>query len=149
MAVLRTLGIGVAVALVAGLVTGLVARLAMRVAAVATGGPTAFSLGATAGIVLFFCVAALPGALVAAGTPHRARWLAAVALPALLTVPAIGIATEDIPYLELLIPMRATVVIAAAAVVFLAIALLPVLVVRLAERWRRVPLSPARGREAA
>ena len=86
--------IGAAVS--AGVIIGLVSRMGMALVAIAAGHSSQFSLSGTASILFIYSVAMIPGALVAAFTRGPIRWLLPAAGGALLLVPAIGVASEEI-----------------------------------------------------
>jgi len=78
------IGLGLAVAVVAGVVDGGVARLLMRGVALATGEVPAFSLAATVGIMLVFVITAVPLGVTAELTSRRDVRFAAGAVGTLL-----------------------------------------------------------------
>ena len=127
---------GVGAAVVAGVVTGLLARLLMRLVTVAADGTGAFSWGGTASIVVVFVVAALPGALLAAATGRRYRWVLLAAGAAFLLLPATGVAAEEVGGTHGFSAGQWAGVLAAGAGVYACIAALPLLVLRLLDRGR-------------
>ena len=84
MTVAIRIGLGLAVAVVAGVVDGGVARLLMRGVALASGEVPAFSLAATAGIMLVFAITAVPLGVTAELTSRRAARFAAGAVGTLM-----------------------------------------------------------------
>jgi hypothetical protein len=132
----RVLATGLAAAVCAGLLTGVVARVLMRVVALAAGHAGEFTLSATLGILLVFIVAAMPGALLAAASTGRARWSLLAAGAVLLCVPATGIARDELGSTSGFSLTRWTAVIASTAGVYLCIAALPLLALRLVDRRR-------------
>jgi hypothetical protein len=139
-------GVGLLTALITGLVLGAVARSAMAVLALAGTGRSTVTAGGSLFIVLVYAVAALPGALAAALTARRWRWAPAVAGALLLTVPAIGVGSEEVGGMGGLGAGRLVVAVAAGLVVLATVALLPLVTVRLAERLssgRRIDAAPA------
>ena len=127
---------GVGAALVAGVVTGLLARLLMRLVTVAADGLGTFSWAGTAGIVAVFVGAALPGALLAAATRRRYRWVLLAAGAAFLLLPATGVAAEEVGGTQGFSTGQWAGVLAAGAGVYACIAALPLLVLRLLDRDR-------------
>lgn len=83
-------------ALLWGLAAALVFRLLMRAVAEVTSTATAFSLGGTAFIAIFFVVLALPGAIALACSRGRWPWLVLGAGLGLLVVQAVGIGSSDL-----------------------------------------------------
>jgi hypothetical protein len=127
----RRLGLAVVAGVGAGVACGLVARLCMRLATLAAGEEGEFSWGGTAGIVVVFIVAALPGAVAAAFMRGRLRWAVAVVFSLLLCVPATGVATADLGSLDGLTTGQRVGALMAAAGVHLAILSIPVVTARL------------------
>jgi hypothetical protein len=78
----------------------IVSRLMMRAISHLSHEPTEFSWGGTAGIVLLYVLAVLPGALVAAFTTRRWRWLVMAGPTLMLALSGAAIAStviEDAP----------------------------------------------------
>ena len=78
----------------------IVSRLMMRAISHFSHGPTEFSWGGTIGIVLFYVLAVLPGAVAAAFTTRRWRWLVMAGPTLLLALNGAGVAStvvEDAP----------------------------------------------------
>ena len=92
----RRLGSAVAWAVVIGGVTGVVCRALMRVITLLGEQVPSFSLPVSAGIVLFFVLAVLPGAVAAAFTARWWRWLVAAPTTALLFAQGLAIASDDV-----------------------------------------------------
>jgi hypothetical protein len=84
MAVVKRVGLGLVVAVVAGVVDGGIARLLMRGVALATEQVPAFSLEATLGIMLIFSITAVPLGVTAKLTSHRGARFAAGTLGTLV-----------------------------------------------------------------
>jgi hypothetical protein len=137
MPVIRNVALGVVAAMAAGAVVGAFARVLMRLVTVAAGHEAGFSWAATLGIVLVFVIAMVPGAVVAALTTHRLRWLAPIAGAVLLCVPAAAIASSDLGETGDLSAWQWVGVAAATAAIFGLIALAPVVTVRLVDRLAR------------
>ncbi|SEK20430.1 hypothetical protein SAMN05444583_10141 [Rhodococcus maanshanensis] len=129
----RRLVAGVGSAVVAGVLVGIVSRLLMRVTTLAAGGSAGFSWSGSAGIVVLYVAAMIPGALLVATTGGRRSWLLASGA-AFLCLPAIGVASEEIGYLGDLSVVRLLAVGLSGAAVFATLALLPVLTLRLVRR---------------
>ena len=126
----------VLVAAVVGVVVGSVARLLMRAVALLGEQETSFSLPVSAGIVAFFVIAVLPGAVVAALTGRAWRWLAFVPTTGLLFVGGVAIARSDIEEAGTndLEPVQWVGIYGLAGVILLMVLVQPVLVVRLVDR---------------
>jgi hypothetical protein len=137
MRVIRNVAVGAVAAVAVGAVVGALARVLMRLVTVAAGHEAGFSWGATLGIMLVFVIAMVPGAVVAALTTHRLRWLAAIAGAVLLCVPAVAIASSDLGETGGLTASQWVGVGAATAAIFGLIALAPVVTVRLVDRFAR------------
>jgi hypothetical protein len=135
MRVVRGVALGVVAAVVAGAVVGALARALMRLVTLAAGHETAFSWGATLGIMLVFVIAMVPGGVVAALTTHRLRWLAPIAGAVLLCVPAAAIASGDLGETGGLSVVQWIGVGLATLLIFGLIAVAPVATVRLADRF--------------
>lgn len=131
MTVVRKIGVGIAAAVVAGLALGLVARLMMRLATVAAGHESGFSLAGTAGIVMIFVIAAVPGALLASLMNRRGRSALLVVSALLLCVPATAVAGQDLGAVGPLSGVEWVGVGLATAGIYAAILALPVVTLRL------------------
>jgi uncharacterized membrane protein len=131
----HAVAVGVVVALAVGSVVGLVARLLMRVVALATGEPS-FTWGGTLLVALVFVLAVLPGAVAAAVLRGRRRWAVPVLAALLMCVPATGIASDEVGSTADLSSVQWAGLLTAGLGVYLCIAALPVLTVRLVDRWR-------------
>lgn len=132
----RAVGIGAVVAILVGALAGGVARVLMRLVAVAAGHTGEFTWGGTLAILLAFIVVALPGAVAAAAIRGQLRWIVPVVGALLFCVPATGIAFEEVGDAALLSTSELVGVVAASVGVYACIAALPVLTVRLVDRWR-------------
>ncbi len=128
---MRTIGVGVAAGLVAGVLLGAVAPVMMRFAAIAVDLERHFSLAETAVILAVFVVVTLPGAVVAAVSRRRARWVVLALGALLLCVPAAGLASGDLGDVGELTSGQQAALACAVAGVFAAILLLPVVTLRL------------------
>lgn len=133
----QRIGAGLVAGLAVGLVLGLVARICMRVVALASATPTGLSVAGTLGICVIFVLAALPGALVAACTRRRVRWVLPVLGALLLGVAAVQEVAADLSGLSLFTTTRQVITAAAATGIFAAIAVLPSATVRLVDRLLR------------
>jgi hypothetical protein len=98
--VARRIVVGLVAAVGAGAAMGAVARLMMRLATLAAGHPADFSWLGTAGILMVFTVAVVPGALLASLMRRRGRSALLVVGALLLCLPAAGIASTDLGSLE-------------------------------------------------
>jgi hypothetical protein len=116
--------------------TAVPARLLMRLVAVAAGHAGSFSLVASAGIVVVFAMFATPGALLAALTAGRFRWALLAAGTLVLFVPATGIASDELGATHGFSIWRWVAVAASGGAVYLCIVALPIVVLRLVDRWR-------------
>ena len=132
----RAVGAGVVVAILVGALAGAVARVLMRLVAVAAGHTSDFTWSGTSAIVVAFIVVALPGAIVAAAVRGRSRWAVPVVGALSLCVPATGIAFEEVGDTALLSTSQVVGVVACSVGVYACIAAMPVLTVRLVDRWR-------------
>ena len=94
-------------------------------------------MGRHAFILLIFVVAMVPGAAVAALTRRRLRWLLPGAGALFLCVPAVGVASAEVGATAGFDAGQWSGVAIAGLGVFATIALLPVLTVRLTDRWTR------------
>ena len=68
----------------------------MMLVALAAGHATEFTWSGTAGILFGYAVFMLPGALLAALSRRRGRWLLLAIGAAVLLIPALGIASDEI-----------------------------------------------------
>jgi hypothetical protein len=127
----RRLVAGLGSALVAGLLVGIASRLLMRLTTLAAGGSAGFSWSGSIGIVVVYVGAMIPGALLVAATGRRGSWWLLAAGAAFLCPPAIGVASEEVGYLDDLSAMRLLGVGVSGAAVFATLAFLPVLTLRL------------------
>jgi hypothetical protein len=93
---LRKIVAAVAGALFAGIVVGAVSRMLMMLVALAAGHATEFAWSGSASILFGYAMFMLPGALLAALSRRRGRWLLLAVGAAVLLVPAIGVASEEI-----------------------------------------------------
>jgi hypothetical protein len=138
------LAVGVLAALVAGTAVGAVARGLMTLVALAAGDVASFSWSGTSFILLLFVLVMVPGAVVAAFSTHRARWLLPAAGAVFLCVPAVGVAGAEIGGTAGFGAVQWLGVGAGTVALFGTIALLPLVTVRLTDRWLgRRPLVPA------
>jgi hypothetical protein len=147
--VIRGLGRGAAAALVAGAVLGTLSRGLMALVTLAAGGTNSFSWSGTAFILIIYAAAILPGGLLAGVTTHRLRWLLLAAGAAFLCVPAVGVAGAELGSTAGFDTVRWVGVGVTAAAVFGTIGLLPLLTVRLADRWTGRTPGTAVARPAA
>jgi hypothetical protein len=135
---------GVLAALVAGTALGAVARGLMTLVALAAGDVASFSWSGTSFILLLFVLVMVPGAVVAAFSTHRARWLLPAAGAVFLCVPAVGVAGAEIGGTAGFGAVQWLGVGAGTVALFGTIALLPLVTVRLTDRWLgRRSLVPA------
>jgi len=93
---LRKIVAAVAGALFAGIVVGAVSRMIMMLVALAAGHATEFTWSGTAGILFGYAMFMLPGALLAALSRRRGRWVLLAIGAAALLIPALGIASTEI-----------------------------------------------------
>lgn len=153
----REITAGFGAALAAGIVVGAASRVLMRLVALAGEGPVEFSWAGTLGICMVFAAAMLPGAVLAAMSRRRFRWLVLAAAAALLFVPATGIASAEVDNTAAFGIGQWAGVLSAGAGVFVLIAALPVVTLRLVDRLSRghprreppgasIPATPARDR---
>jgi hypothetical protein len=91
----RRLVVAIVAAAAAGTVVGLAARLLMRAVALAAHGTSHFTWTGTVIIVVVFAGAMLPGAMLAA-LARRRRWLLLTTGAVFLLIPATGIATDEV-----------------------------------------------------
>ncbi len=133
----RAVGAAFLAAGVAGLLVAVPARVLMRLVALAAGHQGQFSWSASTGIAVVFIVVMLPGALLAAATSGRWRWVLLAAAALLLTVPATGIAVDEVGGTSTISGPARIGLLAAGAGVYLCLALLPALTLRLVDRWSR------------
>jgi hypothetical protein len=104
-------------------------------AAVAAGKESSFSWSGTASILGLYVLVMVPGGAVAGLTTRRLRWLLPGAGALFLCGPAIGVASEEVGGTGGFGALQWLGVGAAGAAVFATIGLLPLLTVRLADRW--------------
>ncbi|MGY1735986.1 hypothetical protein [Geodermatophilus sp. SYSU D00684] len=136
------IGTGVLAALVAGAALGAVSRALMSLVSLAATGSSTFSWSGTSFVLLLYVLVALPGGAVAGLTVHRLRWLLPVAGALFLCLPAVGVAAAEVGATAGFGALQWLGVVGSGAAVFATIGLLPVLTVRLTDRWlgrRRVP----------
>jgi hypothetical protein len=93
---LRKIVAAVAGALFAGIVVGAVSRMLMMLVALAAGHATEFAWSGSASILFGYAMFMLPGALLAALSRRRGRWLLLAVGAAVLLVPGLGVASEEI-----------------------------------------------------
>lgn len=129
------LGTGVLAALVAGTALGAVSRALMALVTVAAGKPSSFSWNGTAFILGLYVLVMVPGGALAGLTTHRLRWLLPVAGALFLCVPAIAVAAEEVGATDGFGAVQWLGVGTAGAAVFATVGLLPLVTVRLADRW--------------
>jgi hypothetical protein len=113
----------------------------------AADGSSSFSWSGTAFILVLYVLVMVPGGATAGLTTHRGRWLLPGAGALFLCVPAIGVASEEVGATAGFGAVRWIGVGAAGAAVFATIGLLPLLTVRLTDRWlgrRQGALGPHR-----
>jgi hypothetical protein len=122
---------------------GAVSRVLMRVVALAAGEAGAFSWAGTLSILAVFAAAMLPGSLIAAVTTWRRRWLPLAAGALFLFVPATGIASTEIGSTSGFSPAQWLGIAGAGLGVYLLIAAMPLLTLRLIDRYPLV--APADG----
>jgi general stress protein CsbA len=132
---IRTVGVGAAAACIAGVVVGFVARVLMRTVTLSTGAEREFTIGGTLAIIFIYVVAMIPGAVVAAYTTRWWRWIGVAAGSVFLIFPAIGVASEEIGSTEGLSKWRWILLILTSALVFATIAVVPIVAVRLVDRF--------------
>jgi hypothetical protein len=138
-------GTGVLAAVVVGTALGATARALMALVSLAAGGSSSFSWSGTAFILGLYALVMVPGGAVAGLTTHRLRWLLPVAGALFLCAPAIGVASAEVGSTAGFGALQWLGVGAAGTAVFATIGLLPLLTVRLADRWlgrRRGSLIP-------
>jgi hypothetical protein len=140
---------GALAALVAGVAAGAVARVLMALVSLAAEGSTSFSWTGTSFILLIYVLAMLPGGVVAGVTTRRLRWVLPIAGALFLCLPAVGVASAEVDGTGTFSALQWIGVATAGAGVFLTIAVLPLLTVRLADRWLGRRGSPAREASAA
>jgi hypothetical protein len=135
--------VGVLAAVVAGVAVAAVARMLMALVSLSSAGSTSFSWSGTSFILLIYVLVMLPGAAVAGLTTRRLRWVLPVAGALFLCVPAFGVARAEVGGTADFSALQWIGVGAAGAGVFLTIGVLPLLTVRLVDRWlgRRGPLG--------
>jgi hypothetical protein len=135
--VVARIGLGIAVAAAAGVLDGAVARLLMRGVALATLEGTAFSVEATAGIMLIFSITALPLAVTAQLTAHRgARVAAGVLGTVVLGFSATTIGAEEVTNAHGLDPVHRLWLFACVTGLALVVLLQPWVILRLVRATR-------------
>ena len=135
MTVAIRVGLGLVVAVVAGVVDGGVARLLMRGVALATEEVPAFTLEATAGIMLVFAITAVPLAVTAELTSRRPVRFAAGAVGTLmLGFSATTIGVQEVANADGLSPLRLLAFGACVAGLAAVVLLQPWVVLRLVRR---------------
>jgi hypothetical protein len=128
-------GAGVLAALVAGTALGAISRGLMALVSLAAEGSSSFSWSGTAFVVLLYVLMMVPGGAVAGLTTHRLRWLLPAAGALFLCVPAIGVAGEEVGGRASFVAAQWLGVGLAGGAVFATIGVLPLVTVRLADRW--------------
>ena len=142
MTVAIRVGLGLVVAVVAGVVDGGVARLLMRGVALATEEVPAFTLEATAGIMLVFAITAVPLAVTAELTSRRPVRFAAGAVGTLmLGFSATTIGVQEVANADGLSPLRLLALGACVAGLAAVVLLQPWVVLRLVKRRTRPALA--------
>jgi peptidoglycan/LPS O-acetylase OafA/YrhL len=136
MRLIRIVMAGVAGAVGAGILVGVVSRLLMRLVALAAGHEGGFSWLDSVAILMIYAVAMLPGALTAAATTRRLRWVVAAAGCVFLMGPAVGIASGEIGGTQGLSVLQWVALSATSLAVFATIVILPVVTVRIVDRLR-------------
>jgi len=137
MIVLKNIGLALAVAGVVGLLDGAAARVLMRGVALATGEPTAFSLGATLGIIIVFAITAVPIAVTAELTVgRRARLTAGVIGTAVLGFFAVSIGLQEVTNADGLDVRQWVALLACVAGLAAIVGLQPWVVLRVIRRGR-------------
>lgn len=131
----RRLAVGLAAGVVAGVVCGGLARILMRALSVVADGETEFSWSGTFFIVMVFVIAAVPGAVIAAGYRGRGRSLPLVVMSLLLWLPAASIATADFSEVTDMTAVEWVGAGLATTGIYLLIAAMPVLALRLIRSW--------------
>ncbi|GAB3356939.1 hypothetical protein [Modestobacter lapidis] len=127
--------VGALAALAAGMALGAVSRGLMALVTVASGGENSFSWSGTAFILVLYVLVMVPGGVVAGVTTKRRRWLLPVAGALFLCLPAIGVAAEEVGSTVGFGPLQWLGVGITGTAVFATIAALPLLTVRLTDRW--------------
>jgi hypothetical protein len=131
----RRLAAGLVAGVAAGLVCGGLARALMRVVSVISDDEPEFSWSGTIFIVLLFVIAAVPGAVLAAGYRGRGRSVPLVLMSLLLWLPATSIASSDLSQVVDMTPVEWVGVGLATTGIYLLIAAMPVLTLRLVRSW--------------
>jgi hypothetical protein len=140
---MRPVGAGIVGALGAGIVVGIPSRLIMRLVAISAGHVGTFKWVDSLAILMIYAGAMLPGAVVAAVTTRRVRWVIAAAGSALLFVPATGIAAEEIGGTGGMSTLQWIGLIVSSIAVYITIAILPIVTVWMVDYLRgRTPLTP-------
>ncbi|MGY1731084.1 hypothetical protein ACI798_06135 [Geodermatophilus sp. SYSU D01045] len=129
------IGTGVLAALVAGASLGAVSRALMSLVSLAASGSSTFSWSGTSFVLLLHVLVAVPGGAVAGLTVHRLRWLLPVAGALFLCLPAVGVAAAEVGATAGFGALQWLGVVSFGSAVFATIGLLPVLTVRLTDRW--------------
>jgi hypothetical protein len=130
----------------AGFAVGVVARILMRVVALAAGDAGDFSWSGSIFIPLIYAAAMLPGAIAAAITTKRWRWIALGAGSAFLLGPAVGVAAEEVGSTSGWSAIQWAAVLVASATVFATIAVVPFVTARMVDRMlgrKRAVAAPA------
>jgi hypothetical protein len=131
----RRLAAGLAAGVVAGVVCGGLARALMRIVSIVSDDEPEFSWAGTFFIILLFVVAAVPGAMVAAGYRGRGRSLPLFVMSLLLWLPAASIASSDLSEVTGMTAAEWVGVALATAGIYLLIAAMPMVALRLVRRW--------------
>jgi hypothetical protein len=148
---LRRLAAAVGGALAAGVLVGGLARLMMLFVALGGGDSSHFTWSGTAGIMLGYAVFMLPGALLASFVRRRGRWALLAAGAVALLLPAAGVASDEVGFTGHFTLLNWVLVGLSGLGVFATIAVLPVVTLRLVDRWsvprlassRAMPAGPA------
>jgi hypothetical protein len=130
MRALRAVGVGLVASIVSGVAVGVLARILMRAVTVSADHAGEFTLNGSIFIPLIYAVAMIPGAIVAAFTARWWRWLVVGAGSALLCLPAVGVASEEIGNTDGLSALRWVMLVITSTLVFASIALVAVVTVR-------------------
>lgn len=144
---------GVLAAVAAGVALGGAARALMTAVTLAAGSTPSFTWAGTAFVVGLYAAVMVPAGLVAGLTTRRLRWLLPVGGAVFLAVPAAGTAADDLGSTVGFGAVQWLGVGAGVVALFATIAVLPVLTVRLADRFtgrrRAVADPPVRPAAAA
>lgn len=130
---LRRLAAGVGGALLTGVIVGAVSRLMMMLVALSSGDSSDFSWAGSLGIMLGYAMFMLPGALLASFVRRRGRWLLLAIGAAVLLVPAVGVASDEIGGTEHFTTLNWVLVSLSGLGVFATIGVLPVVTLRLVD----------------